>query len=123
MEWLAGIALSLIFTLIGVIWKSNQKIGDEHEKRIDQLEGEHQDAMQKLVEHRSAIESIRENCSKRQQSTVGETHIRNIFREELRDFEVRIKKELTNSIKLGLIEDGYISPVKPNARKRSVDKA
>jgi len=122
MEWLAGIALSLIFTLIGVIWKSNQKIGDEHEKRIDQLEGEHQDAMQKLVEHRSAIESIRENCSKRQQSTVGETHIRNIFREELRDFEVRIKKELTNSIKLELIENGYISPVEP-ARKRNVDKA
>lgn len=122
MEWLAGIALTLIFTLIGVIWKSNLKIGDEHEKRIDQLEGEHQDAMQKLVEHRSAIESIRENCSKRQQSTVGETHIRNIFREELRDFEVRIKKELTNSIKLELIENGYISPVEP-ARKRNVDKA
>lgn len=122
-QWLAGIAITLIFTLIGVIWKSNQKIGDEHEKRIDQLEVDHQEVVQRIVEQHSSLVNIQERCKQREGATMSETHMRSIFREELRDFEVRIKKELTTSIKLGLIEDGYISPVKPNTRKRNVEKA
>lgn len=119
--WLAGIAISLIFTLIGAIWKTNQKVNDDHKTRLEELDSSVNHISQVLVENKSAIESIKDTCNQRKQTTVGEVHIRSIFREELKEFERRMKSEITNSIKLSLLEDGYIKP--SQQRKRNVAKA
>jgi plasmid stability protein len=120
-EWIAGIAISIILTLIGIIWKSMQKQSDTMQIRIDDLEGELGKAIQKNQHSEAMIEAIRENCARHHKTDMAENDIRNIFREELKEFETRIKKEITASIKLTLIEEGYITPVK-STRKRNVEK-
>lgn len=120
--WVAGIVTTIVLGLIATIWRTNSRSIDIIERRIDDAEIEVQNISQSIVEHSGHISAIKDNCSRCKESTMSEPGFRNILREELRDFEVRIKAELTNSIKLELIENGYISPVKP-ARKRNVEKA
>lgn len=120
-QWIAGIAISIILALIGVIWKIMQKQADLMEIRIDELEAENGKIMQATQHNLSTIETIKENCARHHKTDMAENDIRNIFREELKEFETRIKKEITASIKLTLIEEGYITPVKAT-RKKNVEK-
>lgn len=117
--WIAGIAISIILTLIGTIWKSSQKDNDAQDIRIDDLEQQQQQNNQQISQCKSAIESIRENCARHHKNDIGESNIRIMLREELRDFEVRIKQEIISSMKLTLIEEGYITPQTKTARKRN----
>ena len=121
-QWIAGIAVSVILTLIGIIWKANQKQSDLHQIRIDELDQEFNNLKQRTESNCSSIEAIKENCARHHKTDMAEIDIRNIFREELKEFEARIKKEITASINLTLIEEGYITPIKAT-RKRNVEKA
>ena len=112
--------IGLIFSLIAVIWKTNQRVNETHAIKIDALESDVNLAIQMARGHDLAIVGIKDTCNQRKQTTVGEVHIRSIFREELKEFERRMKSEITNSIKLSLLEDGYIKP--SQQRKRNVAK-
>lgn len=114
--------IGLIFSLIAVIWKTNQRVNETHAIKIDALESDINMAIQMARDHDLAIVGIKETCKAREHTNVGESRIQAIFREELKEFEKRMKAEITTSIKLSLLEDGYIKPA-PATRKRNVAKS
>lgn len=114
--------IGLIFSLIAVIWKTNQRVNETHAIKIDALESDINMAIQMARGHDLAIVGIKETCKAREHTNVGENRIQAIFREELKEFEKRMKAEITTSIKLSLLEDGYIKPA-PATRKRNVAKS
>lgn len=114
--------IGLIFSLIAVIWKTNQRVNETHAIKIDALESDVNLAIQMARGHDLAIVGIKETCKAREHTNVGENRIQAIFREELKEFEKRMKTEITTSIKLSLLEDGYIKPA-PATRKRNVAKS
>lgn len=122
MQLAIPITIGLIFSLIAAIWKTNQRVNETHAIKIDALESDVNMAIQMARGHDLALAGIKETCKARERTNVGENRIQAIFREELKEFEKRMKTEITTSIKLSLLEDGYIKPA-PATRKRNVAKS
>jgi len=118
---LIGIGFSVLAALVGVIWKMlNDRISKQSSKN-DEIEKE-QEAIKLLVNDiDNKIAMIQDNCTKNHRNDVTETQIRSIFKEELKEFEGRIEKQLTTTIKLSLFEEGYIKQA-PGKKKNNANK-
>jgi hypothetical protein len=117
-QTLIGIGFSVLAALIGAIWKGlNDKVAKQSSK-TDEIEIAQEGLKLQANDLENKLVAMQEACIKNHRSDVGETQIRSIFKEELKEFEGRIEKQLTTTIKLSLFEEGYIKQP-PNRKKRS----
>lgn len=117
-QTLIGIGFSVLAALIGAIWKGlNDKVAKQSSK-TDEIEIAQEGLKLQANDMENKLVAMQEACIKNHRSDVGETQIRSIFKEELKEFEGRIEKQLTTTIKLSLFEEGYIKQVPQQGRKK-----
>jgi len=96
--WVVGALFSIVIGLIGYVWKGSSTSAAKQSETIAEMG-------KTLATHSSEIEAINRQCQNRLATTVTEERIRHIFREETQS----LKETISDSIRLKLIEDGYLS--------------
>lgn len=97
MIWIVGALFSIVLGLIGFVWKGNSNSIARQAETITLFGNT-------LATHTNQITEIQSKCKTHDSTAITETQIRRIFREETQS----LKESLSDSIRLKLIEDGYL---------------
>ena len=108
--WVSSLLITLCIALVAAIWRSQQKT-------VDWIKAQMEAAASTVATHDAEIKGIRDKCLQRDGSRIDENGMRKIMREELD----RFRTDITDSIKLKFLEEGYIKQSSA-AKRTSVKK-